>query len=78
MKVENRGYPKKLISFESAVSSHRSWILLELLCKKKRGIALADCEEQEFDQPMYSCSCYHFFYAVCFNDFTIHGNLETA
>ena len=73
MKVENRDYPKKLISFESVVSSHRSWILFELLCKKKRGIALADCEEQEFDQPMSSCSCNHVFmpFALMTSQFTV-------
>ena len=58
---------------ENPCEPHRSWILFELLCKKKRGIALADCEEQEFDQPMSSCSCNHVFmpFALMTSQFTV-------
>ena len=39
---------KKMMRSGNAVSSHSGLILPETLVRKKRGIALADCEEEEF------------------------------
>ena len=42
-------YLKKMRMSGNAVSSHSSLIPSETLYEKKRGIALADCEKEEFD-----------------------------
>ena len=42
-------YLQKMMRFGNAVSSHGGLIQSETLVRKKRGIALADCEKEEFD-----------------------------